>query len=84
MKLDHRVTELIAVGASVTANCLSCLEYHVGKATDSGVDKEEVAQAIEVGQMVRKGSAVKMDKLIASLQRSAPSTSGSTASCCCP
>lgn len=85
MELDNRVTELIAVGASVTANCLSCLEYHVGKATAYGVDKEEVAQAVEVGKVVRRGAAAKMDKLIASLhQGSASATAGSTASCCCP
>jgi AhpD family alkylhydroperoxidase len=82
MKLDDRVTELVAIGASVTANCLSCLEYHVGKATASGVDAEEITDAIEVGKMVRKGAAGKMDKLVESLRRAAPSPAGASTACC--
>jgi hypothetical protein len=31
MALDDRTTELVAIGASITANCPSCREYHVGK-----------------------------------------------------
>jgi AhpD family alkylhydroperoxidase len=82
MKLDNRTSELVAIGASVTANCLSCLEYHVGKATENGVDSEEIAHAIEVGKMVRKGAAGKMDKLVVSLHRAAPSPAGASTACC--
>ena len=83
MKLDDRITELVAIGASVTANCLSCFEYHVGKAKECGVDEQEIAQAIDVGKMVRKGAAGKIDKLAESLRRPAPAAaSGATTSCC--
>jgi AhpD family alkylhydroperoxidase len=82
MTLDNRTTELVAIGASVTANCLSCLEYHVGKAREHGVPAEEIAHAIEVGKMVRKGAAGKMDKLVESLRRAAPSPAGASAACC--
>ena len=82
MKLDDRSTELVAVGASVTANCLSCLEDHVGKATENGVSAEEIAQAIDVGKMVRKGAAGKMDKLAEALRRAAPSEAGASTACC--
>jgi AhpD family alkylhydroperoxidase len=83
MTFDNRTTELVAIGASITANCLSCLEYHVRKAAEYGVDEQEIAQAIDVGRMVRKGAAGKMDKLVESLRRPAPAApSGSTASCC--
>ena len=34
MKLDNRMKELIAVGASIAVNCQSCLEYHAGKALE--------------------------------------------------
>ena len=82
MKLDERITELVAIGASVTANCLSCLEYHVGKATEHGVDAEEIAHAIDVGKMVRNGAAGKMDKLAESFRRAAPSPAGASTACC--
>jgi AhpD family alkylhydroperoxidase len=61
MKLDTRLKELIAVGASVTANCQPCLQYHVAKAREYGADEEDVAIAIAVAKTVRKGAAVKMD-----------------------
>ena len=83
MKLENRTAELIAIGASVTANCLSCLEYHVGKARECSVDEAEIAQAIEVARMVRRGATGKMDKLVESLCRTSPSeTSGPRAACC--
>lgn len=82
MKLDDRMTELVAIGASVTANCLTCLEYHVGKATENAVDAEEIAHAIEIGKMVRKGAAGKMDKLVESLRRAAASPAAASTACC--
>ena len=85
MEFDNRTTELIAVGASVAANCQSCVEYHVGKAAEYGIDRQEVAQAIDVGRMVRKGAAAKMDKLTATLleKDAVPATAGATAGCGC-
>jgi len=46
--MDTKMKLLIAVGASVTANCQPCLQYHVSKARESGADEEEVAVAIAV------------------------------------
>ncbi|MEW5938379.1 MAG: carboxymuconolactone decarboxylase family protein [Chloroflexota bacterium] len=84
MKLDNRIGELIAVGASVTANCQPCLQYHVKKALESGADRREIADAIEIGRMVRKGGAANMDKFIASLDSSTPVAAGETdAGCGC-
>jgi len=81
MTLDNRTTELVAIGASITANCLSCVEYHVSKAVEYGVDKDEIAEAIQVGKMVRKGAAGKMDKfLLDSVRQAVPATA--TASRC--
>ena len=67
MKLDNRIEELIAVGASVTANCQPCLQYHVRKALENGADEQEITEAIEISKMVRTGAASKMDKFAASL-----------------
>jgi AhpD family alkylhydroperoxidase len=64
MKLDDRIIRLIAVGASISANCQSCLETNVSKALENGADEQEIAEAVAVGKMVRKGAAYKMDKFI--------------------
>ena len=60
--MDVRTKELIAIGASITANCKPCLEYHVAKAKENGATDQEVAEAVAVGKMVRKGAASKMDQ----------------------
>ena len=61
MELSDKVKELVAVGASITANCQPCLQHHSGKALAFGADPEEVKAAIEMGKRVRKGASAKMD-----------------------
>ena len=67
--IDDKVKELVAIGASVSANCHPCVKYHVDKARQLAVDEDQIRQAIEVGQMVRKGAAGEMDKLISALAK---------------
>lgn len=65
MTLDEKTRELIAVGASITAHCQPCLEYHSKKAQEAGAEAEEIAEAIEMGKRVRKGAAATMDQFVA-------------------
>jgi len=69
MVLDNRTKELIAIGASISANCQPCLEYHTGKAIENGSDEEEISEAIEIGKLVRRGAAAKMDKFAENLDQ---------------
>jgi AhpD family alkylhydroperoxidase len=91
MTFDDRTRELIALGASVAANCQSCAEYHGRKASEYGIDPGEVAQAIEVGRAVRKGAAANVDRVADALaQKDTSAESGalsaggpaSAAGCC--
>ena len=82
MTLDSRLTELVAIGASAAANCSSCLEHHLGKARDAGVDAGEIAAALEVGRMVRRGAALTLDKVAARLGAAAPATAASAGRGC--
>lgn len=85
MKLDDRIKELIAVGASISANCQPCLQYHTSEAQKSGAAVEEISDAIEVGKMVRRGAASKMDKFAATfIHSAAPTASSSSEGCGCP
>ena len=72
--MDNRIKELIAVGASITANCHPCLKYHVSKARENGASEQEIAEAIAMGRMVRKGAAGKMDELVSTLAQGASAT----------
>lgn len=83
MTIDNKTKELIAVGASITANCQPCLQYHSGKALEFGADAKEVATAIEIGKLVRKGAAAKMDAFAASLKDVPPAPSGAKDPVCC-
>ena len=85
MKFDNRIGELIAVGASVAANCQPCLQYHIRKALESGADEQEIADAIEISKMVRTGAASNMDKFVASLRQATPlaATSAVDGGCGC-
>ena len=77
MKLDNHIKALIAVGASVTANCQPCLQSTMAMAQESGADEQEIAEAIEVGKRVRKGAASKMDAFAANLTQAVPLAAGS-------
>lgn len=83
MKLDIRTRSLIGIGASITANCEACLQKQVGLAKGNGVNVLEIAEAIALGQMIRKGIAVKMDKFTAQMDSSVPVASGTDTGACC-
>lgn len=83
MELSEKVKELVAVGASITANCQPCLQYHVEKALVSGAESGEVTAAIEVGKQVRKGASAKMDQFSSSMKEANPVSAGGRNLPCC-
>jgi AhpD family alkylhydroperoxidase len=67
MVMEDKVKLLIAVGASMTANCQPCLKTAVTEAQSAGLEKKEILEAIQIGRLVRKGAIGKMDKLASTL-----------------
>jgi len=65
--VDKKTQELIAIGASVTANCVPCFKFHLAKAREEVVSDDEIREAIRVGRMVRKGAAKTWDDEISSI-----------------
>jgi AhpD family alkylhydroperoxidase len=82
MQLDERNMRLIAVGASIAANCQSCLKANMAKARENGCDEVEIAEAIWVGKMVRRGAAAEMETFAAGLSQSAPPAAGKSEQGC--
>lgn len=82
MTFDTRLRELIALGTAVGANCHSCLNYHAAKARKIGLGDDEIAEAIEVGKMVRKGAQGSIDKLVNELLRTTPAPAVAPAGDC--
>jgi AhpD family alkylhydroperoxidase len=60
--MDEKTKILIAVGASVTANCQPCLKTAIAQAEAVGAEKKEIIEAIAIGRLVRRGATGKMDK----------------------
>jgi AhpD family alkylhydroperoxidase len=83
--MDEKVKKLIAVGASVSANCQPCLQFHAGKAVETGANEQEIKDAIEIGKMVRQGAASNVDKFASSLSQpalSSPDSRNVYCACC--
>ena len=84
--MEERTKRLITVAASVGANCHPCLEYHIGKARELGIQCDEIREAVEAAKAVRGGAAASMDRL--ALKLLGDGASGRSAegreSCCCP
>ncbi|MDH3413224.1 MAG: carboxymuconolactone decarboxylase family protein [Gammaproteobacteria bacterium] len=55
-KVDKQTKELVAMGAAAAANCHPCMDYHLAKCDELGIDREEVSEAVKVGLMVNRGA----------------------------
>jgi AhpD family alkylhydroperoxidase len=84
MDVDATTASLMAVAASVAANCERCLETSTARALRSGADPKQIAEAEAVGSRVRAGAAAKMDAFIAARNPtpSADPPPGSMRGCC--
>ena len=67
MLVDVKTTELIAIGASVSANCQPCVTFHLGKAKKLEIAPEDIKAALQIGIMVRGGAAGQMDQLLSEI-----------------
>jgi AhpD family alkylhydroperoxidase len=79
--MDEKLKEMIAIGASVTANCVPCIKYHFAKAREVGVTDAEMKAAVQVGKMVRKGVAQKWDEEVSALLSAASGQQATGCSC---
>jgi AhpD family alkylhydroperoxidase len=83
MGLDSKTKSLIAVGASLTANCQPCIKYHTGKAIENGADEDEISEAIAIGKAVQMGAASQMDKFTSNMVKREPVETNKTGERCC-
>ena len=79
--MDEKLKEMFAIGASVTANCIPCIQYHFAKACEVGVTDAEIKAAVQVGKMVRKGAEHKWDEEIGRLLSTASGEQNSSFDC---
>jgi len=58
--MKKKLEELIALGASVSAHCFPCFDYHLKQAKKLGLSDKEIHQAVRVGLAVMNGAGEKM------------------------
>lgn len=70
-RLDQKFKELIAISASIAANCQPWLETHYSNARAAGADNEEIREAIDIGEMIKEtvimNSRISIDLIIKEL-----------------
>ena len=61
--LDNKTRQLIAVGASMASNCVSCLHQHYNAAIAAGASVEEIIEAIKIGEVTKAqpGAQIKQE-----------------------
>ena len=57
------VAELVAIGASIAANCEPCFKYHFQQAKKLGVSREDMMCAVKTAQIVKETPAKAMLQL---------------------
>jgi AhpD family alkylhydroperoxidase len=55
-KMDERMKELVAMGASAAANCHPCMDHHFRKCNELGLATDDIVEAVKVGLMVNAGA----------------------------
>jgi AhpD family alkylhydroperoxidase len=58
--MDKKLRELISLGASVSAHCFPCFDYHLEQARRLGISEVDIKEAIRSGFMVMNGAGDKM------------------------
>jgi AhpD family alkylhydroperoxidase len=69
MMVDIKTKELIAIGASVSANCQPCVKFHLSKAKKLKIAPADIQAALQVGAMVRGGAAGQMDQMLSEMEK---------------
>lgn len=77
--MSNKDKELIAIGASITAHCFPCLDFHLAEARKFGATEDEINDAVQVGIQVMNGSDRKM---LEKIKTSLPDKSFSGKDCC--
>lgn len=76
--LTPRERELVALGAAMGSNCVSCIEHHVPASRKAGLSDAQISEAIRLADRLRQVPAGKTLDAAANLLagRTAPASTG--------
>ncbi len=58
--LSNRERELVALGAAMGSNCISCVEYHIPEVRKAGLTDLQISEAIRLADKIRQVPARKV------------------------
>ncbi len=70
--MDAKMKELVFLGASVSAHCFPCFDYHLEQARKLGICEAEIQESIQAGFMVMNGAG---DRMMEKIKRTLPGIS---------
>jgi AhpD family alkylhydroperoxidase len=79
--MDIKTRLLISLAASAAANCGPCFEHYHAKASQAGLDAEEIGQALELGEKIKGGASMSFKATVA--QAMGAEQNGKEAGACC-
>lgn len=83
---SEAVSELVAIGAAIVANCEPCFKFHFDRARKLGVSREDMGRAIATAQAVKetptRAMAALAERLLNLGKVSPRGTSAAEAACC--
>lgn len=59
-KLSKREREFVAIGAAIASNCIGCIIYHIKESKKIGITNDEIKEAVELSEKVKKVPAKKI------------------------
>lgn len=62
--MDTKAKELVLLGASVSAHCFPCFDFHLEQARKLGICEADIRESIRAGFMVMNGAGDKMKEKI--------------------
>ena len=65
--LDIKTREMVALSASVAANCVPCLKYHFAEALKQGCTAQEISEIVKTATMVKQRPATDIDEMASQL-----------------
>jgi AhpD family alkylhydroperoxidase len=82
--MTEAVTELVAIGAAIAANCEPCFRHHFEAAHKLGVSREDIRESVNVALAVQAAPHRKvMETVDRYLATTGPEVAGTNATCGC-
>ena len=58
--MEEKIREIAAIAASMAGHCQPCLKYHLGRARQLGISRDDIREAIELAKIISENGDKRM------------------------